>query len=318
MVQLLLIGLAAGAASGLLVAAVAGGSMLAVPLFYLAPLPVMVAGLAFSHMSALFAVAAAAVGLYLAFGSTFATAYVVGIGGPAWGLSYLALLARADAAARDGMTWFPVGGLVLASAGLAAFGVGFGLIALAGLDYDSYRSFVIAAFDAMVSAPGGPGRPHGDSAAMGALVAHILPATAGVAAMASQMACLYLAARAALHSGRLVRPWPDLAALRLPSATSLVLAVVLALSVVSGMSGLIASVLAATLVAAYALTGFAVVHFLTRGLGARSLILVAVWVSTFALGWPALVIAILGVVDAMFDLRTRFASGSGPPAANDR
>ncbi len=36
-------------------------------------------------------------------------------------------------------------------------------------------------------------------------------------------------------SGRLPRPWPDLSALRLPPATSLLLAVLVFLSVVPGM-----------------------------------------------------------------------------------
>jgi hypothetical protein len=39
---------------------------------------------------------------------------------------------------------------------------------------------------------------------------------------------------------------------------------------------------------------------------------------TLALGWPALLMALVGVADALFDLRRRIGTGGAPPAANDR
>ena len=55
MVQLILIGVSAGAAAGLLFASVASGSPLSVPLFYLAPLPILIAAIGWSHWAALIA-----------------------------------------------------------------------------------------------------------------------------------------------------------------------------------------------------------------------------------------------------------------------
>ena len=55
MVQLILIGIGAGAATALLFASVASGSPLSVPLFYLAPLPILIAALGWSHWAALIA-----------------------------------------------------------------------------------------------------------------------------------------------------------------------------------------------------------------------------------------------------------------------
>ena len=52
MMQIVLIGLGAGAAAALLFASVISGAWLSVVLFYLAPLPVMLAGLGWSHWSA--------------------------------------------------------------------------------------------------------------------------------------------------------------------------------------------------------------------------------------------------------------------------
>ncbi|QTL04574.1 DUF2232 domain-containing protein [Aquabacter sp. L1I39] len=314
--QIALIGLAAGAASALLSAGVAAGTMLAVPLFYLAPLPIMLAGLAFSHWTAFVGLVVAAAGLGFAFGTSFLVAYALGIGGPAWVLAYGALLARPDPAARDGLVWFPIGPLVLLAGALASLSVIVGLLSVA-TDYETYRAAVDQAFEQFLVVGAGSART-ADTAHMSALVAAVLPPMAGTLTMVSHLACLYLAARAARVSGRLARPWPDLASTRLPQVTTLALAVLVALSVTPGMLGLSASVVTATLLTAYAVAGFATLHFVTRGRPGRPLILTAAWMATLALGWPALAAALLGIVDAMFDLRTRMGFRGGPPAANDR
>ncbi|MFG1190625.1 DUF2232 domain-containing protein [Xanthobacter autotrophicus] len=317
MVYLLLTGVAAGLASALLAAGAAAGSALAVPLFYLSPLPVMIAGIAFSPLAAFVAVMVGGAGLGLGFGGTFLLTYMVSLGGPAFALSYAAMLARPDSAGRDGLVWFPVGGLVLLSAAVSTLAVIIALFAVAG-DYESYRRAVIAAFEALLSGQVLPGAQPTDPAAVGAIVARLLPGMAAVMSMVSQLVCLYLAARAALISGRLRRPWPTLSAFRLPPVTSLVLAVAIALSMAGAMVGLSASAAAATLVCAYALAGFAVVHSVTIGHSARFLILGALWLTTAVLGWPVLAMAVLGFVDAMFDFRSRMGTGQSPPAANDR
>ncbi|WP_374252589.1 DUF2232 domain-containing protein [Xanthobacter sp.] len=321
MVYLLLTGVAAGLASALLAAGAAAGSALAVPLFYLSPLPVMIAGLAFSPLSALVAVLVGGAGIGLAFGGSLVLTYAVSIGGPAFALSYAAMLARPDPAGRDGLVWFPVGGLVLLSAAVSTLAVIIALFAVAG-DYESYRRTVVAMFvvmyEAFVSGQMLPDKPQADVKVLGAAFAHMLPAMVAVAAMVSQLVCLYLAARAALISGRLRRPWPTLSAFRLPPVTSLVLAVAIALSMAGAMLGLSASAAAATLVCAYALAGFAVVHAVTIGHSARFLILAGLWLTAAALSWPILAMALLGFADAMFDFRSRMGSGQSPPAANDR
>lgn len=316
--RLLGIALAAGAASALLAAGVAAGSMLAVPLFYLAPLPVMIAGLAFSPVAAGLAVLVACVGLLIGFGGHFVGAYVLGLGGPAFGLSYAALLARADPAARDGLVWFPVSQLVLLAALFATIGIAVALFMTAG-SHEAYMEAVGRAFEALMQASGGMAVPPGaDNAVMGEMVARILPPVAASASMVAHVGCLYLAGRAARTSGGLVRPWPDLSALRLPASALGALGVALLVSMLSSLLGLVAAAAAATLLFAFALGGFSVVHSLTMGQGARPLILVALWGSTGLLGWPVLAMALLGLVDALFDLRSRFPRASGPPAANDR
>ncbi|MFG1347045.1 DUF2232 domain-containing protein [Xanthobacter autotrophicus DSM 431] len=293
---------------------------MAAPLFYLSPLPVVIAGIAFSPLAAFLAVMVAGAGLALTFGGAALFPYILGLGGPAFGLSYAAMLARPDPAARDGLVWFPVGGLVLIAAAFSTLAVAVTLFTLGG-GYDAYRAATVALVEAVFSSQGLPqgslGREY-DPSVLGVLFAHALPGLAATTIMVAQLGCLYLAARAALISGRLKRPWPSIATFRLPAATSLVLAVAIGLSMAGSILGLSASAAAATLVCAYALAGFAVVHAVTAGHSARFLVLAALWLTALVLGWPVLAMAVLGFVDGMFDFRSRLAAGNGPPAANDR
>ena len=68
MMQLYLIGMSAGAAAALLFASVASGSPLSVLLFYLAPLPILIAALGWSHWAALIAAVVASASLAAIFG----------------------------------------------------------------------------------------------------------------------------------------------------------------------------------------------------------------------------------------------------------
>ena len=92
MMQLGLIGIGAGAAAALLFASVTSGSWLSILLFYLAPLPIMIAGLGWSHWAALIAALTGALALGLVFGTVFFFAFLAGAGIPAWWLGYLAML----------------------------------------------------------------------------------------------------------------------------------------------------------------------------------------------------------------------------------
>lgn len=312
---ILLIAIAAAAASALLAAGVAAGSVLAVPLFYLAPLPVMIAGIAFSPIAAGLSVVLASVGLGLMFGGAFLLAYAVGIGAPAFALAYAAMLARSEEADPEQLAWFPVGRLVLLAAAFATVGVWVAVLSMA-TDYESYKAAVTVVFDAMVGVPAGS--PGDDAESLGTFMAHVLPPMAGLITMVSQLFCLYLAGRAARISDRLARPWPQISGLHLPRIAGFALAVAMVVTLLPGMLGLAGSVAAATLVLGFALQGFAVVHAITVGSGSRFLVLAGVWLTTLVLGWPVLAMAVLGFTDAIFDFRSRLADGLPPPATGGR
>src|ERR1041385_5689132 len=140
MMQCILGGIAAGLASGLVFASIASGSALSVPLFYLAPLPILIAAMGWSHWAALIAAVVASASLAAVFGTFFFMAFMLGIGLPAWWLGYLALLARpATVATPDGLEWYPVGHLVFWAAIFGAAIVIAGILTL-GTDLESFRN----------------------------------------------------------------------------------------------------------------------------------------------------------------------------------
>src|SRR4051794_31219477 len=94
MLNVILIGIGAGAAAALLFATVVSGSLFSILLFYLAPLPIMIAALGWSHWAGLIAALVAAAGLGLVFTPALFVVFLAAIGLPAWWLGYLALLAR--------------------------------------------------------------------------------------------------------------------------------------------------------------------------------------------------------------------------------
>src|SRR5204863_6844345 len=104
MIVIILIALAAGSASALMFASIISGALISLLLFYLAPLPLMVAALGWGPLAATFGGIAAASSLGLIFGLPYCIAFVIMVALPAWWLGHLALLGRpiANPAAGNG------------------------------------------------------------------------------------------------------------------------------------------------------------------------------------------------------------------------
>jgi hypothetical protein len=147
MMQIVLIGLGAGAAAALLFASVTSGVILSVFLFYLAPLPIMIAALGWSHWAGLVAAVVAAAMLGGVFGLFFFGTFLATVGAPAWWLGYLALLGRPIAnGGATHMEWYPPGRLVLWAAVLGA-AVVTGALATFGGDEAAIRGGLKAALE---------------------------------------------------------------------------------------------------------------------------------------------------------------------------
>jgi hypothetical protein len=311
--QVLLIGLAAGTVSALLFVALASGSMLSVALFYLAPLPIMLAGLGWSHVAALIATLTAAGGLGIGVGFWFILAFLGGVGIPAYLLSYLTMLARPSA--EGDYEWYPIGRVVLAAAILAAIAMAL-TIPVFGLVIDTYRAGLKDIFGRVLRLQFGiaEGQPltlpnGGNPERALAVLVVVMPPLAAALSMVTHLVNLYLAGRIARASGRLARPWPDLSAISFPFSTPLLLLGVFVLSFLHTIVGLAAGVLTACLLMAYALLGLAVLHYVTRAIALRGLILGVAWGLLIVLGWPVAVLALIGLADGLLNLRGRL----GPP-----
>jgi Predicted membrane protein (DUF2232) len=315
MLQIVLVGLGAGAAAALLFASVASGSLLATLLFYLASLPILIAALGWSHWAGLIAGLTAAAGLGATLGFYFFSAFLVGVGLPAWWLGYLALLAR-PVGSNGSMTleWYPVGRLVLWAAIVGAMLV---IVAIPnfGTDKESFEAGLRAAFQRAIQIQSRPGSPTSgaDPELLFDILVAAIPPAAAVLATLINVFNLWFAGRVVRVSGRLRRPWPDLSALALPSTTLGVLALAIAGAFLPDLPGIVCRIVAASLFMAYAVLGFAVLHALTRGLSFRAILLIAAYSAVIVLGWPVLAASFLGLAEAAFNIRARSGGSRAPP-----
>jgi hypothetical protein len=316
MTQIVLIGLGAGAAAALLFASVVSGSTVAMLLLVLAPLPVLIVALGWSHWAGLIAAATAAACLAV-LGVDVPAVFLLGVGLPAWWLGYLTLLAR-PAATPNEREWYPVGRLVLWAACINALIVGAALLS-SGTDLASLRSAMHAVLDSRLDDVIGEQLDDpADAGRLVDLVVMFVPAAAAVSLTLSTVVNLWLAGRIVKISGRLQRPWPRLADMRFPSLAPAVLGVAVAGSFLPDLIGMSSTALAATLMIAHVLLGLAVIHALTIGLSGRGFVLgcvyAAIVVFSWPIRWPILFIGLLGMTDALFDLRGLLARRRGPPA----
>ncbi|MGB8638361.1 MAG: DUF2232 domain-containing protein [Pseudolabrys sp.] len=319
MIQIVIIGIGAGAAAALLFASVTSGSWLSIPLFYLAPLPIMIAGLGWSHWAAMTAALAGALGLGAVFGTVFLLAFAAGAGFPAWWLGYLAMLARPVAATNGSgqdaasFEWYPPGRLVVWAAVLGVLVV---IVAIPnfGIDADSFRAGLRDALNAIMRVNSGtPARAGSNTERLLEILVNAIPPAAAVLATITNLLNLWLAARIVKFSGHLARPWPQLSSMSFPPLMAAALAVAIVLSFLDGMLGIVGGIVAASLLLAYGVLGFAVLHAITQGMSARPFVLSITYAGVILLGWPMLALCLLGLVDTAIGLRGRVSAKRGPP-----
>jgi hypothetical protein len=301
MMQIVLVGLGAGAAAALLLASVVSGSIAAIFLFYLAPLPILIAALGWNHIAGLIAAAVATAAITVLSGTLLIAVPVIAFG--SWWLGYCALLARpASNGGAGALEWYPPGRLVLWAAVIGTL-----IVAAAvpnfGTDQQSVQAALRKAYEGILR----------DQSLIDMLVVAVPPGAA-VFSTVTNMFNLWLAARIVKISGRLRRPWPDLANLTLPPASSGLLAAAIAGSFLPDLFGILSGAFAASLLMAFAMLGLAVLHAITRGSSSRAVVLAAVYAATIVLGWPLLALSLLGLAEAAFNIRNRVARKRGPPA----
>jgi Predicted membrane protein (DUF2232) len=320
MIAIILIALAAGAASALMFASMVSGALISVLLLYLAPLPLMVASLGWGPLCATIGGIAAAIGLSAIFGLPYGLAFVVSVALPAWWLGHLALLGRpiasSEASVGNGadagpppLEWYPVGRILLWIAGFAALTT---MSVLLTLGHDA--ATITNTIRHGLSLVWGHDEAINEETQRGIdMLATIAPAAAAIVAMMTLTLNLWLAAKITATSGRLHRPWPDLNNTALPPMTLAALSVAIAFCFIGGLSAMLAQIIGSALTMAYALAGFAVLHTLTLALRHRALWLSCTYAVVAVFGWPVLAIAVLGLADAVFGLRQRYLQSRPPP-----
>jgi hypothetical protein len=319
MIALLLIGLAAGCASALMFASIVSGALFSLVLFYLAPLPLMVAAIGWRPLAAAIGGSAASLVLGAIFGFNYGIAFALAVALPGWWLGHLALLGRpgaADTHAGNGampepaIEWFPVGRILLWIAGLAALTTCAALLTL-GTDATTIADTLRRGLTRIFAAANESSPP--ELAQWVDAMVTLAPIAAAAVAMPTLTLNLWLAAKIAKTSGRLSRPWPDLRSATLPPMTLAALCVAMAFCFSGGLVAILAKVVSSALMMAYAFTGFAVLHTLTLGVKTRGLWLGLNYVVVLAFIWPALAMVLLGIADAVFGLRQRYLRTRPPP-----
>ena len=324
-----LIGLAGGIASAVLfMSATAGGPMGRVLLYFLAPLPSFLAGLGWGAPSALVAALTASAGIGFVLGGIWpAFVFLVSQGLPIVMLCHLALLNRPaasgapddeDSAGTPTLEWYPVGRLLAAGAIIAGSLSVMSLFLLGG-DLEQVRSalreMIEKVFAQDLAALRDKPLTREEIDALAQLGLYLLPAASATSWLAGFSLNLWLAGRITQASGRLVRPWPDLAAMTFPPGVLWGLVIAIAFTLLPGYPGLISSGFAGALLFAYMLMGLAIIHYVTRGKPHRPLILWSVYFLLLLFNsWMAAVIALLAIAEPISPLKRWKSPSSGPPA----
>ncbi|HEX5932228.1 MAG TPA: DUF2232 domain-containing protein [Methyloceanibacter sp.] len=318
----LVIGAGSGLVAAALFASAATATALAGVLFYLAPLPLCLAGLGWGSTAALLAALTGTIVVALSFGPAMAAVFAASIAAPIALLTYLALLSR-PAPAPEGQSsgaldWYPPGRLVGWAALIAGLLAAL-LVLFLGSDQDSYRESIreILSHSALKDLDrDGTLFTEENIAKLSGLIARALPAAFAVVWLTITLFNLWIAGIIVEASGHALRPWPDLNALEIPNAFLLIFAAALAASFLPGLPGLLATGLAGALLFAYTLQGLAVIHVYSRGMPLRGLLLATVYLAILLLGWVAIVVAIIGLAEPTLGLRQRAARGGQPPKSD--
>jgi hypothetical protein len=332
----------AGVAAGVLFSLTHQATFLATALAYLSPLPIMIAMLGFGRTAGVGAAIAASVTVFaLAIAQMrhgpwtrgvdeaglAALIFALSLGLPALWLSFLAALSRikgnapwtiSSAAARSfAREYFPLERILTYAVAISA------TIAVAATIYVTFRHGPLEAVieRAMKEVTPVLERIVGENPSLPAginlhAIARLIVLAAAPAMAASSllmlMANLWLAGRVAEVSGRLPRPWPDIAReLQLPRMYALVFAAAVGASFLGALPGLISAIVAAALGMGFALQGLAVMHDLSRGARFRTPLLIAIYFAIILLmPWPLILFTLIGLIEAAFSLRQRKAKAA--------
>ncbi len=296
-------GLVSASAFRIGVVAGLGGSYPGFMLVYLSPAPLFAAALGLGGSASIVAAAAGAVPVVLTGGIPAGLGYAALAAVPAAILGRQAMLSRSNA--EGGVEWYPPGALAgwLCGIGAVAFTLLCALLASepAGLSGTVHE---------MLTELAGRMQFAEDDRQLFIGILHpVLPGTAVAFLMLVQVVNGALAQWLLSVANRAIRPAPDFGALELPGWIATAgAAAALAAVVLGGEFGYFARNLVIVAAVPFFLQGLSVVHVLARRTGGGAMILAVFYVTLIVLGWVAVVLVLLGLVEQIVGLRRRMNS----------
>jgi hypothetical protein len=299
----LLVGLAAGLAALLLFAALLTGTAFALPLFFLAPLPIAIAGLGWGPAAGAAAAVIAAAGIAFTIGPLIAAVVFILFAAPiAWSV-YLLGLSRpdGDGSARQ---WYPLGRVLLNMAGFVGAAI---VVAgtMAAYDPTALAAAMAEALEGWMAEIDGATPTREQYEPLIRINVALLPYTTAALAMTMLVFNSWLGGRIAGASGRLQRPWTPLWTAGLPGWTAGVFIAAFLLTFVDGPLGEAAGAVTGAFGYALGLLGLAVLHVVTLGRPGRTAILVGVYAALVIFAAALVLLIPLGIAELFFRVRER-------------
>lgn len=299
-----LIAVGAGAVSALALASVPlTGSAVAMPVMYLAPVPLYLAGLGYGANAAGFALLGGTMVAGLLGGLLLALVYAAAYGVPAWTVTRILLAAPPTGAARgDGGAGRALAALSLMAFAAVAVSAFYAVGSGVPLEMQ-VRDSLDAAFAQLGASV--PADARGEAVAQ---MAAVMPGMAASAWVLMTVISAVLAQAVLNRYNRAPRPSPAYAALRLPDWASWPLVAAAALSLIAD-GDLEYAGRNLTFVAAvpFFFLGLAAIHTIVRKVQGTTLILTGVYLVVAFSGWAQMVVAGLGVMELWVGVRRRFA-----------
>lgn len=316
MARNLLIGLGAGIATALLSLGPATGAMLSIPLYFLSPLPIAIAGLGFGTWSGVAAAATATVVLSAVLRDvTAGLIYVVVFGAPVAWAAHLVGLSRQTGDTPESREWFPLD-LVLIRATLASAVAVTIWLTVGGFDKATTAEGLLDFLVAITSDDNNPAvrlQMEPIARALAGLMPFIFAGWVLFVAVLNT----WLGARIARMSDLLQRPWMPIWSVYLPRVTAALLAVTIALAFLPGQVGEVAAAFAGALAFAFALTGYGYLHFVLRGRAGKGALLSLLYVFSILFNPMLAAMCLVGIADSVFGFRARrIASEPAPPKSD--
>ena len=321
-----IIGVGAGIVAAVLFASLATNTTLAMLLFYVTPLPLLLARLGWGRIAGQlsFITAVVLVGIILSLRT--AVIYGIAMALPALVLAYLALLSRSMVPEdSEGhplpnmppvVDWYPPGHVVAWAAVMAGTLVAAALLLIGG-SAEAYQQGVRKVFEDVIlpqlQSAGVPVDPVRSERYVVTVSRLLLPAVAATAWMMVMLLNLWIAAKSASISGLLPRPWPSLANLEYPPLMTVGFVASVGAALLPGMPGIMAMAFVGAFGLAYLLLGLIVLHQLAARSHYRVLLLAAIYLAVLVIDWAALLIALLGLAEPLLELRQRALRRSAPP-----